>query len=77
MEQEIATVDRMLRLGASTEMVSRFYGLTHQEIALRRDILGLPKRKGSYPVLDEGQDVALWEHWKLSLIHISEPTRPY
>ncbi|WP_157103465.1 STY4526/YPO1902 family pathogenicity island replication protein, partial [Variovorax sp. WDL1] len=27
-EKEIATVDRMLRLGASTEMVSRFYGLT-------------------------------------------------
>src|SRR3546814_6141304 len=45
-EREIATVDRMLRLGASTEMVSKFYGLTHQEVALRRDILGLPKRKG-------------------------------
>ena len=27
-EREIATVDRMLRLGASTEMVSKFYGLT-------------------------------------------------
>src|SRR3989344_3547209 len=44
-EREIATVDRMLRLGASTELVSRFYGLTHQEVALRRSILGLPKRK--------------------------------
>lgn len=32
--------------GASTEMVSRFYGLTHQEVALRREVLGLPKRKG-------------------------------
>lgn len=63
-EQEIAAVDRMLRLGASTEMVSRFYGLTHQEVALRRDILGLPKRKGRHPVLDEAQDTALWEHWK-------------
>jgi hypothetical protein len=48
-EKEIATVDRMLRLGASTEMVSRFYGLTHQEVALRREILGLPKRKGATP----------------------------
>ncbi|HBD33806.1 MAG TPA: coproporphyrinogen III oxidase, partial [Cupriavidus sp.] len=55
-EKEIATVDRMLRLGASTEMVSRFYGLTHQEVALRREILGLPKRKGRHPVLDETQD---------------------
>jgi hypothetical protein len=45
-------------------MVSRFYGLTHQEVALRRDILGLPKRKGRHPVLDEAQDTALWKRWK-------------
>src|SRR3546814_16762475 len=46
-EKEIATVDRMLRLGASTEMVSRFYGLTHQEVALRREVFGLPTSKRS------------------------------
>lgn len=63
-EKEIATVDRMLRLGASTEMVSKFYGLTHQEVALRRDILGLPKRKGRHPVLSEAQENALWARWK-------------
>ncbi|HDS1367588.1 TPA: DUF2857 domain-containing protein [Stenotrophomonas maltophilia] len=63
-EKEIATVDRMLRLGASTEMVSRFYGLTHQEVALRREVLGLPKRKGRHPVLDEQQDTTLWRQWK-------------
>lgn len=63
-EKEIATVDRMLRLGASTEMVSRFFGLTHQEVALRRDILGLPKRKGRHPVLSEAQDTGLWARWK-------------
>lgn len=62
-EQEIVTVDRMLRLGASTEMVSKFYGLTHQEVALRRDILGLPKRKGRHPVLSEEQDILLWNRW--------------
>ncbi|MFW0887949.1 UNVERIFIED_CONTAM: DUF2857 domain-containing protein [Pseudomonas sp. JL1] len=62
-EQEIATVDRMLRLGASTEMVSTFYGLTHQEVALRRDILGLPKRKGRHPALSEEQDILLWNRW--------------
>ncbi|MBP5059433.1 DUF2857 domain-containing protein [Pseudomonas chlororaphis] len=63
-EKEIATVDRMLRLGASTEMVSRFYGLTHQEVAFRREVLGLPKRKGRHPVLDEEQDTELWRRWK-------------
>jgi len=63
-QQEIAIVDRMLRLEASTEMVSRFYGLTHQEIALRREVLGLTGRKGRYPVLDEKQDVELWHQWQ-------------
>ncbi|KLN58417.1 DUF2857 domain-containing protein [Variovorax paradoxus] len=63
-EQEIATVDRMLRLGASTEMVSRSFGLTHQEVALRREVLGLPKRKGRHPVLNEDQDAQLWRQWK-------------
>jgi hypothetical protein len=66
-EQEIATVDRMLRLGANSEMVSRFFGLTHQEVALRRDILGLPKRKGRHPALDEAQDANLWKHWKAAI----------
>lgn len=65
--KEIEMVDRMLRLGASTEMVSQFYGLTHQEVALRRDVLGLPKRKGRHPVLSEAQDAALWEHWNPEL----------
>lgn len=60
---EITRVDRMLRLGASTEMVSKFYGLTHQEVALRRDVLGLPKRKGRHPVLSEEQDTLLWKRW--------------
>lgn len=63
-EQEIATIDRMLRLGASSEMIAHFFGLTHQEVALRRDILGLPRRRGRHPVLDEAQDAALWERWK-------------
>lgn len=63
-DAEIAMVDRMLYLGASTEMVSNFYGLTHQEVALRRDMLGLPKRKGRHPVLNEAEDTALWHRWK-------------
>ena len=66
-EQEIATIDRMLRLGASTEMVSKFYGLTNQEVALRRDIICLPKRRGRHPVLSEEQEMALWKQWKAGI----------
>jgi len=64
LEAEITTVDRMLKLGASTEMVSHFYGLTHQEVALRRELLGLVGRKGRHPVLDEQQDIDLWQQWQ-------------
>jgi len=64
MEQETAVIDRMLRLEASTEMVSHFYGLTHQEVALRREMLGLEGRKGRHPALDEAQDIALWNQWQ-------------
>ena len=41
-----------------------FYGLTHQEVALRRDILGLPKRKGGIRCSTRRRTPALWEHWK-------------
>lgn len=63
-EQEVASIDRMLRLGASTRMVNQFYGLSHQEVALRREILGLPKRKGRRPVLNDDQDATVWARWK-------------
>jgi hypothetical protein len=61
--KEAESIDRMLRLGASTEMVSEFHGLTHQEVALRRKILGLPLRKGRWRVLTEAQDATLWQRW--------------
>ncbi|MOA40824.1 hypothetical protein D3C78_1627310 [compost metagenome] len=48
-------------------MVSVFYGLTHQEVALRRDIIGLPKRKGRHPVLNEEQETTLWKRWKSAI----------
>lgn len=61
--QEVIRIDRLLHLGASTELISNFFGLTHQEIALRRSVIGLPKRKGRHPVLNEEQDADLWKRW--------------
>ncbi|GBQ24798.1 hypothetical protein AA12717_1896 [Gluconacetobacter sacchari DSM 12717] len=65
--REVEEIDRLLRLGASTELITRFYGLTHQEIALRRAVIGLPKRKGRHPVLTEEQDATLWETWSAAV----------
>lgn len=61
LEQERVTIDQMLKLGASTEMVNAFYGLTHEEVALRRQMLGLPERRGRWPVLTEAEEVSTWE----------------
>jgi hypothetical protein len=63
-QREAGAVDRLLRLGASSEMICQRYGLTHQEVALRRDILGLPRRKGRFPTLDNSQERALWRDWQ-------------
>lgn len=63
-ETEIAAIDRMLNLGASTEMMAEFYGLTHAEVALRRQVLRLPVSKGRRRVLTESQDAALWTRWR-------------
>ena len=63
----IDAVDRMLRLGGSSEMVCRYYGLTHQEIAVRREIIGQPGRKGRHPALSEEQENQLWQAWKAAV----------
>ncbi|WJV25671.1 MULTISPECIES: DUF2857 domain-containing protein [Pseudomonas] len=65
--KQLRDVDRLLRLGASTELIGRFFGYTHQETAVRRDVLGLPKRRGRHPVLTEGQDTDLWRRWSQQL----------
>lgn len=61
---EVEAIDRMLRLGAGNDMVSEFFGLTHQEVAFRRRMLNLPPRKGRWPVMTESQEATLWEQWR-------------
>ncbi|WP_411034346.1 DUF2857 domain-containing protein [Shinella sp. BYT-45] len=65
--REIGEIDRLLRLEASTSLVSRFYGLSHQEVAVRCAALGMPKRRGRHHVLTEQQDAALWEAWSATI----------
>jgi hypothetical protein len=63
-EREVAAIDRLLRLGASSEMICQRHGLTHQEVALRRELLGLPGRKGRHPELNDTQETELWRAWQ-------------
>ena len=67
-EREIDLIDRLLRLGAGAEMICKRFGLSHQELALRREILGLPQRRGRHPTLDEAEETELWRRWKDTVI---------
>ncbi len=64
LQDEVSNIDRLLCAGASTEMMSQYHGLTHQEVAARRNILGLSQRKGRHPALDEAQDTELFKRWQ-------------
>ena len=76
-EREIATVDRMLRLGASTEMVSKFYGLTGFHavdqighflrqatlgLALKRTFLNLHLEAREFLLVQEGKPPQVADH---------------
>ncbi|MDR3352469.1 MAG: DUF2857 domain-containing protein [Zoogloeaceae bacterium] len=59
-DREFDEIDRLLRLGATTEILGEFYGLTHQEVALRRITIDQPRRKGRHRVLSDEESSELW-----------------
>lgn len=62
-DEEARLIDRALRLGASSGLITQLFGMTNGEIAYRRQVLDVPSRKGRWPVLDEATEHALWDRW--------------
>ncbi|SEI18006.1 DUF2857 domain-containing protein [Pseudomonas fuscovaginae UPB0736] len=60
-EEEL--ISRALRLGASSPMILELFGLSPKEVAIRRTMLGIPHRKGRWPLVSHEQEMRLWEHW--------------
>ncbi|WP_248800642.1 DUF2857 domain-containing protein [Pseudomonas sp. MWU13-2105] len=56
-------IRRAITLGASTPMITELFGLQAKEVAVRRDILGIPHRKGRWPLVSPEDEPRLWEHW--------------
>jgi len=56
-------IRRAIVLGASTPMITKLFGLQAKEIAVWRDILGVPYRRGRWPKAAPEYDAILWEHW--------------
>ncbi|WP_338523608.1 DUF2857 domain-containing protein [Pseudomonas batumici] len=56
-------IRRAIGLGASATMITELFGLPPKETAVRRDILGIPSRKGRWPKIGPEQEAILWGHW--------------
>ncbi|WP_122340668.1 DUF2857 domain-containing protein [Pseudomonas caricapapayae] len=56
-------IDRALILGASNTLICQLFGMTNEEIAHRRKVLGVPQRKGRWPILSQQLEHAIWHRW--------------
>ncbi|WP_197471101.1 DUF2857 domain-containing protein [Azotobacter vinelandii] len=56
-------IDRCLVLGASTQMMYAFYGLTGNDCATRRSLLGLESRHGRFAMPSEEHELEAYRRW--------------
>ncbi|MGJ8518333.1 DUF2857 domain-containing protein [Carnimonas bestiolae] len=69
-----ALISRCIKQGASVSMLSRFFGLTLNDIATRRTLLGLRSTQGRPPMPDEESEHAAWYRWQTICEDPSSPT---
>ncbi|PUA41373.1 DUF2857 domain-containing protein [Pseudomonas protegens] len=60
---EMRTIERALRLGATCQMLQFFFGMSPQDVALQRAMLGLRPRRGRCRALSEELDALVWYRW--------------
>ena len=56
-------INRAIRLGGSIALLNRYFGLTSNEVCLRRRLLGISIPYGRTPVPDEETDAGIWRQW--------------
>lgn len=57
-------INRALKLGASSNIMYRCFGLDHSDTALRRRILKIETHRGRPVQLRENQEHAVWNRWR-------------
>ncbi|QLJ16373.1 DUF2857 domain-containing protein [Pseudomonas putida] len=62
-EQNERLINRALKLGASSNIMYRCFGLDHSETALRRRVLKIETHRGRPVQLSEAQEHAVWNRW--------------
>jgi len=62
-DEEVRMIERALRLGATTQMLQQFFGLSPQDVALQRLMMGVTPRRGRWREFSEEMDTHLWYRW--------------
>ncbi|WP_458737126.1 DUF2857 domain-containing protein [Pseudomonas chlororaphis] len=62
-DEEVRMIERALRLGGTTNMLQQFFGLSPQDVALQRLMMGVTARRGRWREFSEETDAALWYRW--------------
>lgn len=62
-DEEVRMLERALRLGATTQMLQQFFGLSPQDVALQRLMMGITARRGRWREFSEEMDTQLWYRW--------------
>ncbi|EAB4410648.1 DUF2857 domain-containing protein [Salmonella enterica] len=63
-QKRMERIDRALALGASIEMMQKFFGLDTSEVSGRRRLGGIRTRKGRSSAADATLEPALWSQWQ-------------
>lgn len=57
-------INRAIRLGGSIALLNHYFGLTSNDVCLRRRLLGVSVPYGRTPEPDEETDSAIWLQWQ-------------
>lgn len=57
-------INRAILLGGSIALLNQYFGLTSNEVCLRRRLLGVSVPYGRTPEPDEETDAAIWQQWQ-------------
>lgn len=57
-------ISRAIRLGGSIALLNQYFGLTSNDVCLRRRMLGVSVPNGRTPEPDEETDAVIWQQWQ-------------
>ncbi|EEW1620310.1 DUF2857 domain-containing protein [Escherichia coli] len=82
-------INRAIRLGGSIALLNHYFGLTSNDVCLRRRLLGVSVPYGRTPEPDEETDARIWRQWQqcrvenlespdalIAMIQVTEALKP-